>query len=514
MGQNNYNNQNLSKYKILNELGEGSFGKAYKVLNKIDKNIYVIKSINIKSKTPEGLKTIENEALILKQINSEYIVKYVDSFIDSEHFNIVMEYCDNKDLKSFINTHKNNNELINEEVIYNIILDICYGIKEIHSKNLIHRDLKPENLFISKDYKIKIGDFGISKQLINTMNYANTNKGTYNYMAPEIINGEKHNKKVDIWSLGCILYELLTLNLCFGCVFIGGLIQDINKNNHGTIDTNIYNKEWQNIIDLLLKKDYHERPEIDEVINKIKKIKEYIKPSNYNDLDNISLNILKRNMDNNEQSSKKGIIVPEKIKEIKNLNKNNNKKILKKKEKEKIKAKTSEMDIRNYQVVFIGPSGCGTKTALILRIVDNCFREQSTATVGVDPKLKRVKLENGEIIRLKLYDTAGQERFRIIAFKCISKADCIVLGFSVTEERDLLDIKNSFYPRVKEYPNIKLIYLVGNKIDVEDEERKVDKEEALNFAKENNLRYFEISCKTGEGIQEFYNDLINEIVKI
>ena len=91
-----------------------------------------------------------------------------------------MEYCDNKDLKSFINTHKNNNELINEEVIYNIILDICYGIKEIHSKNLIHRDLKPENLFISKDYKIKIGDFGISKQLINTVNYTQNQNGTCN----------------------------------------------------------------------------------------------------------------------------------------------------------------------------------------------------------------------------------------------------------------------------------------------------------------------------------------------
>ena len=180
MGQNNYNNQNLSKYKILNELGEGSFGKAYKVLNKIDKNIYVIKSINIKSKTPEGLKTIENEALILKQINNEYIVKYVDSFIDNDHFNIVMEYCDNKDLKSFINTHKNNNELINEEVIYNIILDICYGIKEIHSKNSIHRDLKPGNIFISDDYKIKIGDFGLSKQLINTVNYTQNQNGTCN----------------------------------------------------------------------------------------------------------------------------------------------------------------------------------------------------------------------------------------------------------------------------------------------------------------------------------------------
>ena len=426
-----------------------------------------------------------------------------------------MEYCDNKDLKSFINIHKNNNELINEEVIYNIILDICYGMKEIHSKNLIHRDLKPENLFISKDYKIKIGDFGLSKQLINTVNYTQNQKGTCNYMAPEIINDQIYNLKMDIWSLGCILYELLTLNLCFGCNNILRLIQDIMKNNHGTIDTNIYNKEWQNIIDLLLKKDYHERPEIDEVINKIKKIKESIKPSNYKDLDNISLNILKRN--NNEQSSKKGIIVPEKIKEIKNLNNNNNKKILKKKEKEKIKTKTSEMDIRDYQVFFIGPSGCGTKTALILRIVDNYFRKQSIATIGIQFNRKRVKLENGEIIQLSLLDTVGQEYFRSITFQYISKADCIdciVLGFSVTNKSDLMDIKNSFYPKVKEYPNIKLIYLVGNKIDVEDEERKVDKEEALNFAKENNLRYFEISCKTGEGIQEFYNDLINEIVKI
>ena len=172
------------------------------------------------------------------------------------------------------------------------------------------------------------------------------------------------------------------------------------------------------------------------------------------------------------------------------------------------------MDIRDYRVVFVGRSGCGTKTALILRIVDNYFRRLSLATIGMVPIRKRVKLENGEIIQLTLYDTVGQERFRTIAFQIISKADCIVLGFSVTEERDLLDIKNSFYPRVKEYPNVKLIYLIGNKIDVEDKERKVDKAEALNFAKENNLRYFEISCKTGEGIQEFYNDLINEIVKI
>ena len=136
------------------------------------------------------------------------------------------------------------------------------------------------------------------------------------------------------------------------------------------------------------------------------------------------------------------------------------------------------MDIRVYQVVFIGPSGCGTKTALILRIADNHFHEQSIATIGVDKHIKKVELKNGKIIQLLLWDTVGQELFREITFQYIPKADCIdciVLGFSVTNKSDLMDIKNSFYPKVKEYPNIKLIYLVGNKIDVEDEERKVIK---------------------------------------
>ena len=104
--------------------------------------------------------------------------------------------------------------IIIEFIIYYIILDICSGIKEIHNKNLIHRDLKPENIFISKDYKIKIGDFGISKQLIGTI-HAHSQVGTSYYMAPEIIKGKKYENKIDIRALGCIIYELCILNVCF-----------------------------------------------------------------------------------------------------------------------------------------------------------------------------------------------------------------------------------------------------------------------------------------------------------
>ena len=94
------------------------------------------------------------------------------------------------------------NKYIEENLIYSIITDICLGLKDIHNKDIIHRDLKPENIFIDGNNNIKIGDFGISKQLINASKYAyTTGIGTINYMAPEILNGKKYNNKIDIWAL-------------------------------------------------------------------------------------------------------------------------------------------------------------------------------------------------------------------------------------------------------------------------------------------------------------------------
>ena len=179
-----------------------------------------------------------------------------------------MEYCET-DLKKFIDNHKNKKEFIDEKIIYNFVLELCLGIKEIHKHNLIHRDLKPENIFI-KDNKIKIGDFGISKQLQISEKYAFSAVGTNFYMAPEIIKGEKYNTKIDIWGLGCIIYELLTLKTCFKSESLFGFVNKILNEKHGNIDINKFNKKWQSLIDLLLKKNYKERPNIDEVYNYLK----------------------------------------------------------------------------------------------------------------------------------------------------------------------------------------------------------------------------------------------------
>jgi len=254
-------------YKIIKELGFGSYGRVYKVLDEKEKKYYALKKIEFKEFSEEELNLYENEAKLLSSIKNEHIVKYYDSSKDNEFFYILMEYCEGLDLKQFIKQYKSKNEKIDEESIYNIVSDICLGIKEIHQKNLIHRDLKPENILIDKYNVIKIGDFGISKLLENNNKYANTSVGTNNYMAPELIKGDKHNNKVDIGALGCIIYELLTLNVCFESKSLYGIIDKIIKKPHGKIDKNIYNHKWQNIIDLLLKKDYRKRPDINKVYN-------------------------------------------------------------------------------------------------------------------------------------------------------------------------------------------------------------------------------------------------------
>jgi len=254
------------KYKIIKILGNGSFGTAYKVRNIDDNKYYVIKSILTDKASKEELTQIQNEARILSLLDNEYIVKYYESFNGKSSFNIVMEYCESLDLRKFISMQHNQNNLLDKNVINNFILDICLGLNEIHSKNLIHRDLKPENLFLTRNLKIKIGDFGISKQLNNVNENAKTQIGTLSYMAPEIIKGEPYNKKVDIWSLGCIIYELCTLNHCFESISINELINKIKEPKPGKIDSKKYGVWLQKLIDSLLTNDKEKRLNINQIL--------------------------------------------------------------------------------------------------------------------------------------------------------------------------------------------------------------------------------------------------------
>ena len=149
---------------------------------------------------------------------------------------------------------------MNKKTIYKIIKQLCLGIKEIHNKNIIHRDIKPENIFINEKMEIKIGDFDISKQFNPNKEYMETlnRAGSIFYMAPEIIAKGIYNEKSDMYSLGCIIYELFTLSKYYN---------DREYDEIRKIDSKKYNNKWQDIIYSLLQIDSNGRMNINHLYN-------------------------------------------------------------------------------------------------------------------------------------------------------------------------------------------------------------------------------------------------------
>jgi len=144
-------------------------------------------------------------------------------------------------------------------------VQIVLALKYIHGLKILHRDLKASNLFLSSTGSLKIGDFGIAKVLEGTLENAQTMVGTPYYMSPEIIENKPYQFKSDVWSLGCILYELCTLEHTFRAANIIELIKKILNEVPEPIPS-CYSRELQEIITLILSKNPIQRPSIDQLL--------------------------------------------------------------------------------------------------------------------------------------------------------------------------------------------------------------------------------------------------------
>ena len=122
--------QNKEKYKIIKILLKGEFEEVYEVINIDDNRHYIIQKINTKDITKEELDIIKNESKLLSNLDNKYLVKYYESFNSEDSFNIVMKYCKSLSLRKFMQNQ--NGKLFDKNIVYNFILDICLGLKEIH----------------------------------------------------------------------------------------------------------------------------------------------------------------------------------------------------------------------------------------------------------------------------------------------------------------------------------------------------------------------------------------------
>ena len=165
---------------------------------------------------------------------------------------LILELCENGDLNDKIKEKKQKNQLFTEKEILHYFYEILQGLYYLHKNRVLHRDLKTLNIFLTKNNHIKIGDFGVSKKLVNNNLYAYTFVGTPYYLSPEICQNKPYDEKSDVWSLGVLIYELITLNKPFDSQSQMGLFMKILKGKPAPINNTIKHSYSQKLINLVI----------------------------------------------------------------------------------------------------------------------------------------------------------------------------------------------------------------------------------------------------------------------
>jgi NIMA (never in mitosis gene a)-related kinase len=203
------------------------------------------------------------EAKLLSALHHPNIVTCYESFTERGRLCIVMDFCSGGDLYQRLKAQKG--VALPETQITDWFTQLLLGLKHVHDRRVLHRDLKTQNVFMTADGRCKLGDFGVSKVLSGTTQLASTAVGTPYYLSPEICENRAYNHKSDVWSLGCILYELATLTHPFDGASLKLLILKILRGIYPPVPGR-YGKPLKDTVAQMLQKDPALRPSVNDLL--------------------------------------------------------------------------------------------------------------------------------------------------------------------------------------------------------------------------------------------------------
>ena len=201
-------------YEMLDDLGEGIFGSVKLGVEKKTKERVAIKIIKKKKAKPSDIELVRTEIDIMKLCHHPNVVHLLDHFENADYIFIVMEYIRGGRLTDYMKEKKFH---FSEKRAAEIIYEIAIGVKYLHKYGIIHRDLKPDNIMLTESNDkghIKIMDFGLSK-ILGKKEKTSDGFGTLTFVSPEVLIRKPYNKEIDIWSIGVILYLILSGDLPF-----------------------------------------------------------------------------------------------------------------------------------------------------------------------------------------------------------------------------------------------------------------------------------------------------------
>ena len=255
----------MENFEIITKLGDGSYSTVYKVKRKIDNQIYALKKVKLINLTEKEKSNSLNEVRILASIKSHYVISYKEAFFDEKDstLGIIMEYADNGDLFQLITKQRIKKTFIEENEIWRIFIQMVKGLKSLHDLKILHRDIKSANIFLFKNGNAKLGDLNVSKVCKKGLGYTQT--GTPYYASPEVWKDLPYDNKSDIWSLGCVLYEMITLYPPFRAKTMELLYKKVMKGDISNIPEK-FSFELFQIVKLLLQVNPEKRPSCNEIL--------------------------------------------------------------------------------------------------------------------------------------------------------------------------------------------------------------------------------------------------------
>ena len=258
-------------YEIGKELGRGSFGKVYVAKDSHGKE-YALKKIRLhQALTRYDATCIINEIKVASIHSCKYLMKAKDVFVEDRELCLVTQLGRRGDLSELIKRRRRLRMPIDEGTIWNYLLQMLIALEYLHKYGIIHRDVKSMNIFLQPGGEILLGDFGISK-ILPTWNMSggkltDTIIGTPLYMGPEMVMSRKYGYKVDVWSLGCVLWEMMSLEKAF------------DARNHALLNKHIlsglctsavpegrYSQELLHIAKLMIDTDVNRRPQVSDIL--------------------------------------------------------------------------------------------------------------------------------------------------------------------------------------------------------------------------------------------------------
>ncbi|KAE9100517.1 hypothetical protein PF010_g14791 [Phytophthora fragariae] len=285
----------MDKYVKVRKIGQGSFGCAYLATrnvadstessDRLSKHQFVIKEVVL---DPRDQASAQREARLLAALDHPNIIACKESFLLKTQtpnaaflgrhqrrptvLCIVTEFADGGDLSHELARRTSRHEYFEPDDLLGLFVQVCLALKHLHDRKILHRDVKPANIFLTKSGVVKLGDLGVATVLSHTLACAQTSIGTPYYTAPEICLGKRYNAKADVWSLGCVLFEMASFSHAFEGrsqrQLFDNIVRGVTPRLPSCGSLNRIQRELQALVDDMLRKEPRARPSVNQLIRR------------------------------------------------------------------------------------------------------------------------------------------------------------------------------------------------------------------------------------------------------